>query len=92
MKRNAGCRWDRAAMGARGVLAMVALAVPSAEARVRVSIRSTPKSHVAPSVSKPHVPSHVPEAAKVRCNAPLGRPLSLSAPSAAPVQRGVFGL
>ncbi len=87
MKRNAGSRWGRAAIGALGVLAVVALAVPPAEARVRVSIRSAPKPRVSPSVPRPHVP----EAPKVRLNTPSGRPVSVSAPSAAPAQRGVFG-
>lgn len=91
MKRNAGCRWDRVAIGALGVLAMVALAIPSAEARVRVSIRSTPKPHVAPSVSIPRVPSPAPGAPKVQLNAPSGRPVSVSAPSAVPARRGFFG-
>ncbi len=87
MERNAGSRWIRPATAALGVLAVVALAVPPSEARVRVSIRSTPKHHVSPSVPKPHVP----EAPKVRLNTPSGRPVSLSAPSAAPARRGFFG-
>ncbi len=87
MKRNAGSQRGRAAIGALGVLAVVALAVPPAEARVRVSIRSTPRPHVSPSVPKPHVP----EAPKVHLNVPSGRPVSVSTPSAAPAQRGFFG-
>ncbi len=91
MERNAGSRWIRPATAALGVLAVVALAVPPAEARVRVSIRSTPKPHLSPSVPKPRVPSHAPEAPKVHLNTPSGRPVSLSAPSTAPARRGFFG-
>ncbi len=91
MMRNAVGWRGRAALAALGALAMVALAVPSADARVRVRVRSAPRPHSAPSVSRPHVPSHATDAPKAHLNTPSGRSVTASLPSAAPGGRGIFG-
>ncbi|HEY7675946.1 MAG TPA: hypothetical protein VIG69_02655 [Candidatus Methylomirabilis sp.] len=87
MERSAGSEKARAAFGALAILAMLALAVPSAEARVRISIRSVPKPRPSTSVGKVHVP----DAPKVNLNAPAGRSISGPSGSVAHATRGVFG-
>jgi hypothetical protein len=87
MKRSAGSGRARAVFGALGMLAALALAVPSADARVRISIRSVPKPRPSIPVSRVHVR----EAPKVNLSAPGARSISGVPGSVAPVQRGVFG-
>ncbi len=86
MERGAGSGRARVGFGALAMLAMLALAVPSAEARVRISIRSVPKSRPSTSVGR----AHVPDAPKVNVNAPAARSVSGPLASAAPAQRGIF--
>ncbi|HYB72723.1 MAG TPA: hypothetical protein VED18_05070 [Candidatus Sulfotelmatobacter sp.] len=87
MERSAGSGTTKTAFGALAILAMLALAVPSVEARVRISIRSIPKPH--PSVPVGRV--HAPDAPKVNLKAPAARSISAPLASAAPAKRGIFG-
>jgi hypothetical protein len=55
MIKNIRFAWVRYAVAALAVLAIL-LVAPSAEAKFKVKLKSTPKARSAPSVSKPHVP------------------------------------
>lgn len=55
MNKSTRSAWVRVGVTALAVLASLLVAAP-VEAKFKVKLKSTPKTHSAPSVSKPHVP------------------------------------
>lgn len=90
MGLNVRSRWSRVFLGTLGVLAVLALAAPSAEARFKVKISSTPKPHATPTVSKPHTAAPKPDAPKAPTGIETASRVSVQVASRAPDNRGFF--